>query len=301
VHLKAFIIVSLYCAFCSFATGCATTKKITADILGKGQTLRKKIAFLPAVNGPGYGGEDFQRAAAEQLKAFLSRRCDNLRIMDSRNIRKALEDISRLPSGQIDNLALAKLGRVFGLSAVLNQTIGQIECLTDKRGIWGFRRTCRLARLSLRARVYDIQTTAILLDEIIREDVEVSEYDWNNIKTANGYNEEIAHRLLAKMTAKTGKMICERLAEEPWKGYIITGSDNTFTISAGTDVGLVAGDVLEVFGLGEPMKGQDSHIYLVSGPKIGEIRVTQVKGDRAEAAGVLGYDLEQSSFVRLKR
>lgn len=299
--MKAFIIASLCCAFCSFATGCATTEKITADILGKGQTLGKKIAFLPAVNGSGYGGEDFQRAAAEQLRAFLSRRCNNLRIMDSRNILKAFEDMPRLPSGQIDNLALANLGRVFGLSAVVNQTIGQMECLTEKRGIWGFRRICRLARLSFRVRVYDIQTTAILLDEIAEEDVEVSEYDWDNIKTANGYNKGIASRLLGKMTGKTGKLICERLAEEPWKGYIITGSDNTFTISAGTDVGLAVGDVLEVFSLGEPMKGQEGHIYLVSGPKIGEIKVTKVKKDRAEAAGILGYDLEQSSFVQLKR
>jgi hypothetical protein len=301
LHLKAFIIASLYCAFCSFAAGCATTEKITADILGKGRTLTKKIAFLPAVNGSGYGGEDLQRAAGEQLRAFLGRRCDNLRIMDSRNILKAFEDMPRLPSGQIDNLALAKLGRIFGLSAVVNQTIGQMECLTEKRGIWGFRRVCRLARLSLRVRVYDIQTTAILLDEMVEEDVEVSEYDWDNIKAGNGYNKGITSGLLAKMTGKTGKMTCERLAEEPWKGYIITGSDNKFTISAGTDVGLTVGDVLEVFGLGEPMKGQEGHIYLVSGPKIGEIKVTKVKKDQAEAASILGYDLEQSSFVQLKR
>ena len=292
---------SLYVVGCLFLPGCATTEKITADILGKGPTLSKKISFLPPVNGSGYGGEDFQRAAAAQLRAFLNRRCNNLRIMDSRNILKALQDIPRLPSGQIDNLALAKPGRVFGLSAVVNQTIGQMECLTEKRGIWGFRRTCRLARLSFRVRVYDIETTAILLDEIVEEDVEVSEYDWDNIKTANGYNKGIASRLLAKMTDKTGNIICERLAEEPWKGYIITGSDKTFTISAGTDVGLTVGDVLEVFGLGEPMKGQEGHIYLVSGPKIGEIKITKVKKDRAEAARILGYDLEQSSFVQLKR
>jgi hypothetical protein len=301
MRLKVFVVVLLFCVFWFFAAGCATSKKITADILGKEQTLRKKIAFLSSANASNYGGEDFQRAAAEQLTAFLRAHCHNLRIIDSRSIRRALEDVRRPPSGQIDNLALAKVGRVFGLSAVVTQTIGQPECLMDKRGIWGFRRTCRLVRLSFRVRVYDIQTTAILLDEIVKEDVEVSESDWDNIKKTNGYNEGIAHGLLADATAETGKMICERLAQEPWKGYIITGSDNTFTISAGTDVGLVSGDVLEVFALGEPVKAQDGHIYLVSGPKIGEVRVTQVKGDRAQAVGVLGYDLEQSSFVRLKQ
>jgi hypothetical protein len=295
------MIAALYFVGCLFVPGCATTHKITADILGKGRTLRKKIAFLPSVDSSGYGGEDFQEATAAQLKAFLSRRCDSLRIIDSRNIRKALQDASRSPSGQIDNLALAHLGRIFGLGAVLKQTIGQMECLTDKRGIWGFRRTCRLARLSFRVMVYDIQTTAIIMDEIVREDVEVSESDWDNIKTADRYNKGIAYHLLAKVIGKMGEMICERLAEEPWEGYIISGSDNTFTISAGMDVGLAAGDVLEVFDLGEPLKGQEGQIYLVSGPKIGEIKVTKVKRDRAEATGILGYDLEQSSFVQLKQ
>jgi len=286
---------------CFFLTGCATTEKITADILGKGERLNKKISFLPLVKGTGYGGEDFQQAAAAHLKAFLSRRCDSVRIMDSRNILRALDKMPRLASGQVDHLALAKVGRIFGLSAVVSQTIGPMELITEKRGIWGFRRLSRLARLSMRVRVYDVQSTAIVLDRIVEEEVEVSPYDLENIQAGQGYNQGIASQFLSKMTSKTGKAICEHLAEEPWKGYIVTGSNNTLTLSAGTDVGLNVGDVLEVFGLGEPMKGQEGHIYLVSGPKIGEIKVTKVKKDRAEAATILGYDLEESSFVQLKR
>lgn len=301
MRTKACMIAALYFVGCLLTSGCATTQKIRADILGKGRTLRKKVAFLPPVDSSGYGGEDFQKAAAAQLRAFLRRRCDSVRIIDSRDIRQALTGVCRVPSGQIDNPALANLGRTFGLGAVLKQTIGPMECLTEKRGIWGFRHTCRLARVSFRVRVYDTQTTAILLDEIVREDVEVSEHDWNNIKAAHAYNKGIASQLLARMTGKMGEMICERLAKEPWKGYIISRSDNTFTLSAGMDVGLAAGDVLEVFGLGEPIKGQKGHVYLVSGPKIGEIKVTKVHKDRAEAAGMLGYDFEQSSFVQLKQ
>jgi hypothetical protein len=282
---------------CFFVPGCATTEKITADILGKGERLNKKLAFLPPVKGAGYGGEDFQQAAEAHLKAFLSRRCDNVRIMDSRNVRQALDGMPRLASGQVDHLALAKVGRIFGLSAVVSQTVGPMELIKEKRGIWGFRRLSRLARLSLRVTVYDVQSTAIVLDEIVAGDVEVSQDD----QAGQGYNQGMASRLLAQITPKTGKAICEHLAEEPWKGYIVAGSKKTLTLSAGTDVGLNVGDVLEVFGLGEPMKGQEGHIYLVAGPKIGEIRVTKLMKDRAEAAPILGYDLEESSFVQLKR
>ncbi|NVM57376.1 MAG: hypothetical protein HWN51_04590 [Desulfobacterales bacterium] len=297
---KGIIIVALCLPVCLLVIGCGTTKKITDDILGKGRSLKKKIAFLPSVNRSGYGGGDFQKAARAQLKTFLSRRCDGLLVMDSRKTRKLLEEIPRLPSGQIDSLALATLGRIHGLHAVLEQSIAQIKCVTDKRGIWGFRNTCMLAQLSFRVRAYDVETTAILFDQVVQDAVEISEDDCQKVKTGSEYSKEIAHRLLGKIIPEIGQRIYRRLAEEPWKGYITAASENTLNLTAGKDVGLAAGDVFEVFAIGEPIKGEAGQVYLILGPKIGEIKVTKVHGDRAEAIGILGSNLEKSSCVKLK-
>jgi len=78
-------------------------------------------------------------------------------------------------------------------------------------------------------------------------------------------------------------------------------SENTFTLIAGTDVGLTIGDVLEVFGTGDSIEGQAGQFYLVSGSKIGELRITKVHRNRAEAIGILGSDLQKISYVKLKR
>ena len=286
---------------CLLAAGCATTQKITDDILGKKTTLKKKMAFLPPVTGSGFGDEDVRRDVTEQLRTFLGSHCDGLRVVGSREIREALASLPRLASGQMDNLALANLGRIHGLNAVVEQRIEHIECLTDKRGIWGFRDTCMLAQASYRLRVYDVETTAVLLDETVMGEVEVSQHAWNTAKNTGQLDVETARRLLVKMTPEVGKMLCERLGDEPWKGYIISGSDNKFTISAGADAGLAAGDVLEVFGMGEPMKGRGDQVFLVSGLKIGEIQVASVQRDQAEAIGISGHDLEKSSCVKLKQ
>jgi hypothetical protein len=283
------------------AIGCATTKKITKDIIGSGKTLKKKTAFLPTVNKTGYGGKDFQEAARAHLDTFLKRFSDDLIIVDSPKTRSLLEQIPRLPSGQLDNLALAKLGRALGLNAVLEETLCEIECVADKCGIWGFRNACMLVQLSVRVRAYDIETGAILFDDVINDEAEVSERDWLDIKERRGYHKEVADRLLTKTTAGTCKRLCELLGNEPWKGYITSVSENTFTLIAGNDVGLAAGDILEVFGTSEPIKGQAGQFYLVSGSKIGELRTTRVHRDRAEAIGILGSDLQKSSHVELKR
>lgn len=283
------------------AIGCGATKKITKEIVGGGKVLKKKIAFLPTLNKTGYGGKDFPGSARAHLNTFLKRFCDDLTIIDSQKTRSLLEQIPRLPSGQIDNLALAKVGRALGLSAVLEESLSEIECVTDNRGIWGFRNACMLVQLSARVRAYDIETGAIIFDEVVNDEVVAPEHDWQDIREKSGYHKEIADRLLTKTTARICKRVCELLGNEPWKGYITSVSKNTFSLGAGNDVGLATGDVLEVFGMSEPIRGQGGQFYLASGLKIGELRVTRVHRNRAEAIKILGSDLQKSSHVKLKQ
>ena len=281
--------------------GCATTKKITEDIMGEGRALKKKIAFLPTVNKTGYGGKEFKDLARAFLKVSVRHFCDDQIITDSRKTRNLLEQIPRLHSGQLDNLALSKVGRALGLNVVLEESLAEIECVTENRGVWGFRETCMIVQLSIHVKGFDIETGAILFDEVVRDEVEVPEHEWENIKGRRGYNKEVADRLLTKTTPVISRRICELLGDKQWKGYITSVSGDTYTLTAGKDVGLAKGDVLEVFGTSEPIKGQAGQFYLVSGPKIGELRITKVYTNRAEAIRVNGKELQKSSHVKLKQ
>ena len=301
IHIKGILTGFLCLISVLLVIGCATTKKITGDIMGEGMTLKKKIAFLPTVNNTGYGGKDFQESARVFLNTLLKRNCDNIINIDSPKIRDLLKQVPRLPSGQLDTMALANIGRTFGLNAVLEESLSEIECVEDKRGIWGFRDICTLAQLSVRIRAFDIETGAILIDEVVRDEVEVADFDWQGIKQRRGYHKETGARLLTKITPEISEKICDLLGNEPWKGYIASATEDAYTITAGKDVGLAIGDVLEVYGTREPIAGQAGQFYLVSGPKIGELRVAKVYKNRAEAIWILGSGLQNSSYVKLKR
>ena len=195
MRTKGTITIALCLMTIFLAVGCATTKKITEDIMGSGKVLKKKTAFLPIVNKTGYGGKDFQESARAHLNTFFERFRDDVIIIDSPKTRSLLEQVPRLPSGQLDILALAQLGRTLGLNAVLEETLSEIECVADKRGIWGFRSVCMLVQLSVRVRAYDIETGAILFDKVVNDELEVPEHDWQDIKERSGYHKEIADRL----------------------------------------------------------------------------------------------------------
>jgi hypothetical protein len=268
--------------------------------MGKGGTLKKKMAFMPSPNNSLFGGHGFQAAAHSQLKETLSRRCDGIHILDSRDVQRALEEIRYGLSGQLDTLALGELGRRLGLGAVLEQTILDIDCISAKRGIWGLRKTRMLAQASFRLRCYDTETTAVLFDETLIGEVELSETAWKEARAAGTYNQEIAGAILSHMIPKIVSLVCEHLAEEPWKGYMVKDTDERWTLLAGRDVGLTPGDMLEIFGEAKPIRGYGAKVYLVPGPRIGEIRVSDVQENWSEAVPLSGGNLEKNHCVKSK-
>ncbi len=291
------VVVLLFACF--LITGCATTQKIADDILGKEPTLKKKIAFIP-ISNTYYKEKDLDKSATIALKAFLERSCDSLVITEAAPVLKALEKIPQSPPGHIDNLALAEAGRIYGLGAILEQHIDTIRHFTDKRGIWGLRKIHTFLRISLRVRAYDVETTSVLLDEIIEDEVEVSQEAWQERDDISKLENKIAQPLIIKIANRVASIVCDRLSEVPWKGYITGSTNGTVNLSAGKDVGLTIGDILEVFAIGEPIKGPNQHVYLVPGPKIGEIKVAKVYKHHAEATVIFGDDLEKSTCVRVK-
>jgi hypothetical protein len=281
-------------------TGCATTKKITADILGDEAGLRKKVAFFPGANRSGYGGPELGQALSKGLGDLLTDQCQGMLVSDSAKVRQALEQLPRSASGNVDKLALAELGRVYGLNAVVDPSVSDIRIASEKRGIWGFRDQVSVMRATFLVVVYDIETTAMLFNEIFEEELDLSENSLQEGEEVAKDNREAVNALVARVLPKIQERVCQRLDETPWTGYIVQAEGDRYTLSSGKDVGLSTGQVLEVYKMGDPIEGLEQEVFLVRGPRIGEIRITQVNPDSASAVAVSGSELDNSCCVKVK-
>nr|HID57774.1 hypothetical protein [Desulfobacterales bacterium] len=284
-----------------FIFGCATTEKIAKDIIGHEKFVKRKMAFLPFANLSRLGGNELQQRLLTQLITFLKRNCGYIYVVSGKKPEAQITSVPRLASGQIDNLAMARVGRQLGLNAIAAGTISDIQCTKEKRGIWGFRKEEYTVRLIFHLRVYDIETMALLLYKELEEKMEVSEDEWVAIKRRNSYNQQILENLVSRIASRAGKIICEVLKEQPFKAFITSSRNHEFIISAGMDVGLKKGDVLEVYESQGTIKGKGGQFYLLSGSKTGEVKVIKVFAHRATLAKAMGKGFENSSHLLLKR
>jgi len=284
---------------CLIPCGCATTQKITDDIMGTGPTLDKKIAILPSEDAGG-GQNDVHELVPAVVANFLERNCEGLLIVETPALDDALSGVVT-SEGNIDKLALAEVGRIHGLSAVVHPRIDDLRLYREKRGIWGFREVHTLLEMALHIRMFDIETTAVLLDDLTVEETVVPHPPAEDEADPLNLDDGFLRSVLFQVTDRATEQICVSLRETPWKGYITQSDGDTFHVSAGQDVGLRPGDRLEVFAMADPIEGVNEQIYLVPGQKIGEIEVEEVFERHSTAVKRAGENLEKSACLMLKR
>jgi hypothetical protein len=154
--------------------------------------------------------------------------------------------------------------------------------------------------LELEVHVYDVETNALLSSELIKSRVNISEPEWPNLRDNPQLDPSLIGGLLQGAALQLSEKLCTIMAKEPWKGYVLDFENDKVVLSAGIDVGLRKGDVLEVFRYGRPIEGNADKYYLISGPRIGEVRIEKVFQHTAVASVISGADFDKSNCVKLK-
>lgn len=285
---------------CTVVSACAVSKKIADDIMTGGPELRRKVAILPTT-APRVE-EALEKLIPAIVANYLERNCaDGLFIEEAPGVETALAEKVISPGGIVNTDSFPEVARQYGLSALIVSRVEDIHLFEKKEGLWGFRDLKTFLSMTLRFRIYDVQTTALILDDAEQGEMVLPEsaaqeggVDLSTI------DDDLIRHLLFQITDETTEHACEILMETPWKGFIAGSDGEMVRISAGRDVGLKVGDTLEVFAKAEPIQGFNERTYFVRGPKMGEVTVKAVFDHHSQAVNVSGDDLEDSACVMLK-
>ena len=273
-----------------------TTKKIYREVTFAGDGLKKLVLVVPFEDQSGQAREVFLKTFHEDIIAYLKNNCEDLIVTQS----GALTQLPKLASGQVDNYALAIIGRQLGVNAIIAGSMNNIRPMDEEKGILWNKDTRYLIEVLVRGAVYDTRTATKTLDEGFTETVEIDEAQYRIIQEQGVYNEPQITEALNRLVSEMGDRICEVVEVQNWTGFVTAVEREKITISTGGPVGLEEGDTLQVFDSGIILEGVDGQRFIVPGRKSAEIEIVAVSEKNAEAVRSPGQEIKVGDLVRKK-
>lgn len=206
----------------------------------------------------------------------------------------------RHASGRINNYQLSQKARKLGLNAIITGAPVDIHEEIEETGILWFKGTENFARINVSIDIYDTSTAAKLLGDNIIRKIETDIAGLDNIRARaydriNGLVE-----MLQDAADEAADKTCKAIREQSWRGYLISVDEYRIALSSGKLAGLAVGDVLDVYSNQDTIEGAEGQRFYLPGQKIGEIRITDLADNRAEAVLISGADLAEGDLVKAK-
>lgn len=300
--LMLFITIPLASGCSMFSSMNNTAKRVVRDIRSPHGDLKKKIGIAFFENKT-----SFLNRAAEQR--FLSDFVESLKESCSEEILVTPGDtnypnhLAKLPknaSGWINTLELAGASRKLGFNAIVTGALTNIIKKQEERGFWWFEDIHHFFEIHASVEVYDTLTGAKLLDESFIHEMEVDETEFEGMNTSADLLTSITNEAFRNIATDMGEQVCSEIVLQPWKGYITSVRTDKIIIASGKTVGIRPGDVFEVYDSSEIFNGSVGQQFFIPGLKTGEIKVTVVFTDSAEAVQISGQNILEGSFISPK-
>jgi hypothetical protein len=278
-----------------------TTKKLTRKIRFSDDDLQRMAAVIGFENKSLYRSKDFTLLFRKGIPEFLNNECDDVTAADpddDENL-KGFKELPMLPSGRVDNFALAIIGRGLGLNAVVTGSLDDIGLLDELRGmVW--KDTHHLIQILVSVAVYDTETGAKILDQNFSRKVEIEELDYELMQSEGKMILPDLNETLSDLIKEMGETICWAVEDQSWNAFIIAVNGDNIILSAGSRAGLEPGDEFEVFDTSRIIEGLNGQRFFYHGQKTGEIRIVEVEPNKAKAVIVSDKGIKTGNSVRVK-
>ncbi len=304
--------VSLLIMLLFISYGCSTvskigsgisknTKKVIRSIKAPKENLNKKIGFILFENKTLLKQNNLETDFTKKLGKSVTKNCPSVIVImpEDKNFPDILMGLPRHPSGHIDNMVLANMAKQLGFCAIVTGSFHDISEGAKEKGILWFKDTHNFISTKLIVEVFDSQSAAKLLDNVYIHESEVGETEYEMIKARQTDGLPELDVALENIAIMMGEEICEEIAKQPWRAYIVAVNEKAATISSGSQVGIKQGDLFDIYSAGAILKGNAGQRFHVPGHKIGEIKITDVKPEKAQALLTDG-EMKQGDYIKFK-
>jgi len=261
-------------------------------------TLIKRIGIAPVENKTGNSSIDFQKDIHKQFSGILAQNCSGVRLFQEGDENFPADFIKppRKASGSVDGFRICETGRKFGLSAIITGSVTSIKTGEEPRGILWYRDSHPFVSIFVHIDIYDPETGAKLLDETFNYRRDSDELEIESIREGK-IDPVLLKDAFEHISKDAGRKICEIMKKQSWKGYVSSVSEDKIFISSGSNMGVVSGNVFEVY-VNSLLEGKYGQKFYIPGSKAGLIKIIEVNNEYSEAVIITGDSVKAGYTIR---
>jgi hypothetical protein len=289
--------------------GCGTfsnmkksSENVVRDFRAPDKDLKKTVFRLAMNNQVTAAKQNIGAAIDSNYLDALPQLCSDLLLVgpEDSEATQALSPLFQKAAASFDNLALVRIGKQFGISAVVTSRFSAIAIRQKNTGILWFLKKLPFAWINVATEVYDTETGAKYLDQTFTRELKLDEEEADRIQKGDISSVPDVEKAVFESIQQVADAVCDAVKRRPWKGYVAKAGAETLTLSSGSRSGLSVGRELKVYDQGPRIQGNEGQTFLQPGKKIGEIRITAVFPDSAEAAIISGGGFQADNVVKTK-
>ena len=307
-----FIIILVYymihLAGCSTAgsvyeTGVSTAKSAYGRVrggIGQGEKplLKKKILVLPIMDQAGMGEGMVEEVTAKMVNLLNK---EGHFIVHKAGV--SMTPMAKKRSAQFGIVIdpdLAQMTEEMGMNILITSILTPFEIHSRIVGVWPLKKTKREIEISLVVNVLDITNGTLFLTNLESKKIDLNLDEMEIREGRVKLDESTLNRILLPMLEDHASAVRGVLADQPWTGRLLSADKAAIMINAGKDVGIMEDRVFEVFGEGESIRSVSGKIIYLLGPKIGEIKATEVMQGYSLALPLSGAEFKAGYVIKLK-
>ena len=228
-------------------------------------------------------------AAAEILGTILQK-TERFIVIPQQDLESILAQQRLGATGAINPDTAAKMGQILGLNAIVTGSITAYSEAEEGYDYLVSKGKKQIARVTVDYRIVDTTTGVQLLADSGAGIYEKSVGSVLGMGTKAGYDTDLRDGALRDALTKAMVNMMKQLESQPWKGKIAKVTGNKLYINAGKKTGLLVGDKLDVYRVGEDIIDPDTHVKLgTTEDKVGQAIVQQNDlGDKADMSVAIG-------------
>lgn len=259
-------------------------------------SLRKRIAVIP-FDSQLVGTMNLGKIVGEMFTTALVR-LGAFDVIERNKIETILQEQKFQQGGMVDPSTAVSMGKLLGVDYILTGTITEFGIREEKKGgLLGFFknlfgggvRKLSIARIKFDFRIIDVSTGKIFFADTGEGEEKERGFaigvgtDLN--KWIGGIGTESKEWEQSAFSKATRKAVNNAISKfsilfSP-QGKIIARDRKTVVVDIGVSAGIKTGMILEVYRI-NPIKDEEGNVVWVDKTKVGEIKITEVREDRAK-------------------